>query len=154
MEHTVHLFFTKLISIFHDEPTAIKESRTKNHCFPLVLLRLCTSIVCCPLSFLSFILGWNEYQMPLNTSGNLSHLFWSGYKGHRTAENQTKIKLLFSLLYKFKWSITFWIEWEKDIKIDFKRGKKWRKDNSELEFLLSQSVFLTMNHTISICRSE
>lgn len=92
--------------------------------------------------------------MPLNMSENLSHLFWSGYKGYKTAENQTKIKLLFSLLYKFKWSIIYWIVREKDIKIDFNREKKWRKVNSELEFLLPQLVFLIMNYTISVCRSE
>lgn len=141
------------IHFFWNGSTAIKESRTEIF-LSLLAVRLCTSIICCPLSLLSFMQGWNEYQMALNMRGNLSLLFSIGYKEYKTAENQTKIKLLFRFLYIFKLNITFWYKKEKVIKIDFKRGKKWRKDHSELKFLFLQSVFLTTNHTFSKRHSD
>lgn len=108
--HKTHIYFLQWIYCHQ------RSTNRNSHCFALVQLGLCTSIICCPLSFLSFRLGWNEYQMPLNTSGNLSHLFWSGYKGYWTVENQTEIKLLFKLLYKFKWSITFELRVKRTLK--------------------------------------
>lgn len=137
--HKTHIYFLQWIYCHQ------RSTNRNSHCFALVQLELCTSIICCPLSFLSFRLGWNEYQMPLNTSGNLSHLFWSGYKGYQTVENQTEIKLLFKLLYKFKWSLTFWIESEKDIKIGFKEGKSEEKLTLNWNFCYRNRSFSLWN---------